>query len=183
MFELAGRELAAARMILDIGCGTGWWLERLAADERVTASLHGIEILDNRAESARQRVPHASISVADACELPYDDRSFDVVTMFTVLSSCGSRNQLAAMLREARRVTSSHGAMLVWEPRLPNPLNRNTVLVDPRPRPRDWTRVRSRTTTVLPPLARRLGRRTDQLYPLLAGIPLLRTHRLTCVWI
>lgn len=34
------------------------------------------------------------------------------------------------------------------------------------------------TATVLPPLARRLGRLTQSLYPVLAAIPPLRTHYL-----
>jgi hypothetical protein len=39
-------------------------------------------------------------------------------------------------------------------------------------------RTNLRTITLLPPLARRLGRFTPILYPMLSAIPILRTHYL-----
>ena len=42
---LAGPSLLTAGTILDVGCGTGWWLERLAADPRISARLHGVDLL------------------------------------------------------------------------------------------------------------------------------------------
>jgi hypothetical protein len=69
--------------------------------------------------------------------------------------------------------------ILIWEPRIPNPLNRNTLLVDRRllrhalP---DLT-LEVRSLTLLPPLARRLG---PGAYHRLARVPALHTHRLVC---
>ena len=42
-FALASPELAAARDILDVGCGSGWCLERLDADSHISAMLHGLK--------------------------------------------------------------------------------------------------------------------------------------------
>jgi SAM-dependent methyltransferase len=179
-FSLAGRELIGADAILDVGCGSGWWLQRLAGDDRVSAHLQGVELLPERAAAARSRVPMAAITIADARELPFDAGSFDVVTLFTVLSSLSGAADAERALREVRRVLRPGGTLLAWEPRARNPFNHNTVFIS-RPlleRALIGTRVEVQTLTVLPPLARRLGTRTTRLYPRLSRIALLRTHRL-----
>lgn len=180
VFGIAGRELRAAKTILDVGCGSGWWLEQLGGCSDVQAALHGVEILPERLASAQLRAPHAELLLADARELPFADERFDVVTMLTVLSSLGSLADAGQALREAWRVLSADGVLLVWEPRIPNPLNRSTVFI-PRAVFRNSLpahRTEARSTTLLPLLARSLGRATEAVYPGLAKIGLLRTHRL-----
>ncbi|MGA2930042.1 MAG: class I SAM-dependent methyltransferase [Solirubrobacteraceae bacterium] len=180
--SLAGDALASAAAVLDIGCGSGWWLERLATDAGVSASLYGLELLESRAAAARHRVPAAQITIGDARALPVADGSFDVSTLFTVLSSLATRADAERAVREARRVLRPRGALLIWEPRLTNPLNRNTISVAHGSLRGilAGTEIEARTTTVFPPLARRLGTRTEQLYPVLARVATLHTHRLMC---
>ena len=185
VFELAGSTVLSATRILDVGCGSGWWLERLAGDPRVSATLEGLELLPERQAAAAARVPAATITLGDARRLPYGNRRFDVVTMFTVLSSLASVSDALAAFGEALRVVGPSGVVLVWEPRLPNPLNRHTLSI-PGGMLREAagdSRAAARTTTVLPPLARRLGSRTDRLYPRLARVGILRSHRLVCVYV
>jgi glycosyltransferase involved in cell wall biosynthesis len=175
---VAGAELRAAEAVLDVGCGTGWWLERLSAMTR--ASLFGLDVLPERVEAAGHRTPGATVAVGDARALPFEDGRFGVVTMFTVLSSLGGEDDVRHALHEARRVLTPGGVLLIWEPRVPNPFNRHTLLID-RELVRDTladAEVGGRTTTLLPPLARRLGTRTDRLYPRLVRLAPLRTHHL-----
>jgi ubiquinone/menaquinone biosynthesis C-methylase UbiE len=184
VWSLAGPELAAARDVLDVGCGSGWWLAELAGDGRVSASLHGLDLLDRRVQAARERLgQRAHIASGDARGLPYDDASFDVVSLFTVLSSLAGPAEVKRVLGQAARVVRPGGVLLVWEPRVPNPLNRHTRLVS-------QALIRSelgaasyqvRTTTVVPALARRLGSRTPSVYRRLSRVRALRTHRLTAV--
>ncbi len=182
VFLVAGRELMDAGAILDVGCGSGWWLERMAGDDRVSARLEGVELLHERAVAAQGLVPTAAVTVADARELPFDAGSFDVVTLLTVLSSLSNAEDAERVLCEVRRVLRPGGALLIWEPRIRNPLNRATVFMG-RPlleRCLAGTRVQIRTITVLPALARRLGRSAGLLYAPLARIAPLRSHRLVC---
>ena len=161
--------------MLDAGCGTGWWLERLAAGGVPPERLYGVDLLGDRAAAAARRVPGATVLTADATSLPFDDARFTAVTLFVVLSSLPNAEAVGAVLEEARRVLAPGRPLLIWEPRIPS-ANRGTRWI------RRGELVRSlgqldadEALTVLPPLARRLGGRTAALYPRLAA---LRTHRL-----
>jgi ubiquinone/menaquinone biosynthesis C-methylase UbiE len=179
---LAGAELRSAAAVLDVGCGGGWWLAWLAGEPSIAARLHGIELLGDRVLAARERVASAAILAGDARRLPYEPASFEVVTLFTVLSSLPAEAEIALVLGEARRVLRPGGVLLVWEPRIPTPDNAHTLLVRRAVLETALAgmALSSRTTTLLPPLARRLGRHTDRLYPRLSALAPLRTHRLLC---
>jgi ubiquinone/menaquinone biosynthesis C-methylase UbiE len=164
--------------IADIGCGTGWWLEALAQRGIEGDRLHGVDLLPARVEAARRRVPQADLTVADAGALPWESNRFVLVTLFTVLSSMPSPDAQRRAIAEATRVLRPGGHLFVWEPRIPNPRNAATTFVR-----RSTLRealgqdAQARALTLLPPLARRLGRLSG-LYPIAARIPPLRSHRL-----
>jgi SAM-dependent methyltransferase len=163
--------------ILDAGCGNGWWLARLRDAGVAPKRLHGIELLEARARHAAAHVPGASVAAGDVRALPYGDGRFAAVFMLTVLSSMADPR---AGIAEAWRVLAPGGVLVVWEPRVPNPLNRDTRLVGAGLL-RDVTGAEpaARTLTLVPALARRLGPLTLAWYPRLAAVPMLRTHRLT----
>jgi hypothetical protein len=76
-------------------------------------------------------------------------------------------------------VVAPGGALLLYEPRLPNPRNRNTLLVRRTHLDKAGLCPRTeRALTLLPPLGRRLGPLTSLLHPVLSRVPALRTHRL-----
>jgi ubiquinone/menaquinone biosynthesis C-methylase UbiE len=165
--------------VLDIGCGSGWWLERLAEHGFSEHELSGIDASPSRVGAARLRVPEADVRVGDARSLPYETASIGLVLLMLVLSSLPDATSVENTLREARRVTAPEGVIVIWEPRVPNPFNAQTRLIRLRTLQRELgSELTVRTITVFPQLARRLGRRTEALYPLLARVPPLRTHRL-----
>jgi SAM-dependent methyltransferase len=162
--------------LLDAGCGTGWWLERLLAAGVAPERLHGLELDPGRVAAARVRAPGSTVVEGDLRALPYADGRFAGVFLLTVLSSTEDPRSAAA---EAWRVLAPGGVLVVWEPRVPNPLNRRTRVVD-RTLLREVTGAEAdgRTLTLVPALARRLGPLTAAWYPRLAALPPLRTHRL-----
>jgi ubiquinone/menaquinone biosynthesis C-methylase UbiE len=177
--RLAGPQLAGAGGILDAGCGTGWFLRALADAGVEPARLHGIDIQPERIAAAQRAVPGAAIETGDAQRLPFADESFTVVLQLTLLSSLGSHRDIREALGEGMRVLAPGGLLLVYEPRVPNPLNRHTLLVGNSDLDAAGVSPRQELSlTVLPALARRLGRRTGTGYERLARLPFLRTHRL-----
>jgi ubiquinone/menaquinone biosynthesis C-methylase UbiE len=178
LLRVAGPRLEDAK-VLDVGCGTGWWLRALREQGVAAERLHGLDILPSRARAAAAAAPGARVGVGDARRLPYPALGFDLVLLFTVLSSLKTRGDARAALAEAMRVLTPDGVLLCYEPRVPNPLNSSSRLISRKELERAlgsaWDEIH---LTVLPPLSRRLGRLTDRLYPRLARRGLLLTHRL-----
>ncbi|HEU5142884.1 MAG TPA: class I SAM-dependent methyltransferase [Solirubrobacterales bacterium] len=165
--------------LLDCGCGTGWLLEALAADGVSPRRLHGVDLDPERVAAAARRAPGATVRTADARSLPYPDGALAAVFHVVSLSSVGSEEAVREALVESRRVLAPGGVLAVYEPRLPNPFNRETRRV----RRADFAAAglalsEVRSLTLLPPLGRRLGGLTPRLHPRLSRLPALRSHRL-----
>ena len=177
--RLAASEIAGTGAILDMGCGRGWCLNALVEAGVPPERLHGVDIQPERVAAARQAVPGAEIAVGDAHNLRFPDESFALVLQFTLLSSLGSHGAIRKALGEGIRVLAPGGLLLIYEPRVPNPLNRNTLLIRGEDLAAAGVAPREQVSlTLVPAVARRLGRGTDRWYPRLARAPFLRTHRL-----
>lgn len=178
LHDLVGCEVRAGARVLDIGCGGGHWLAELASMGAAPGRLHGIDVAGKRTDAARRRVPGASVVTGDAAHLPWGGGRFGLVLLFTVLSSLRPAARVA-VLAEATRAIDRGGRLIVYEPRVPNPLNPATQHVGRRELERALgAPAVDVSLTVLPILARHLGRRTAGRYKLLSTIPALRSHRL-----
>jgi ubiquinone/menaquinone biosynthesis C-methylase UbiE len=179
LLEHAAAGLASGLAMLDVGCGTGWWLEALAEAGARPDALHGLDVDGERVQAAANRVPGAAVRTGNAEALPYPDATFALVTQIVVLSSLPSSEAVVGALCEARRVLAPGGTIAVYEPRVPNPFNRATRLLDDHELDRAGLAPRDGLSlTLAPPLGRRLGRLTPSLHPLLSRIGPLLTHRL-----
>jgi 23S rRNA (guanine745-N1)-methyltransferase len=89
-------------IVLDAGCGDGFYLGTLA--RRIGFDAHGIDISIPAVEAAARRYPESEWVVANADRfVPYADRSFSIV-----LSITARMNE-----SEFRRVLSDDGRLLV----------------------------------------------------------------------
>ncbi|MBC8077702.1 MAG: class I SAM-dependent methyltransferase [Chloroflexales bacterium] len=96
--------------ILDAGCGTGGnavFLQRYG-------SVVGIDIAPEAISYGAEHLP-AELARASVLDLPFADRSFDLVTSFDVLYHRAVPNELVA-LREVRRVLAPLGRLLIRLP-------------------------------------------------------------------
>ncbi len=85
--------------VLEVGCGTGLLLERIASFAR---HAEGVDLSPGMLAAARTR--GLKVAEASATLLPYDDESFDVTCSFKVLAHVADiRCALAEMTRVTRR--------------------------------------------------------------------------------
>jgi SAM-dependent methyltransferase len=96
----ASVRVADAR-VLDIGCGSGYFLHRFL--EYGARECHGVDLMEERIAAGRQRYPTLELRVGSATELPYPDGTFDLVTQFTCLSSILDDDVRLTVAGEMRR--------------------------------------------------------------------------------
>lgn len=91
--------------VLELGCGTGLILARVAefAKEAV-----GIDLSEGMAQRARDR--GLDVHIGSVCDLPFEDDRFDLAYSFKVLAHIPD---IEAAIREAARVTRPGGHLLL----------------------------------------------------------------------
>lgn len=170
--------------VLDAGCGDGAVLRDLQRYGAVAGDLHGIDLLPDRVERARELTPGAHIDAGDVQQLPYDDASFDLVLAFTLLTSVTDRAARKRVASELQRVTKPGGLIAVYDFWL-NPFNR-----DVRPIRRSTLRslfpaakITFNDTTLAPPVTRLVVKAPGGWVAcsLLEVIPFLRTHYIAAI--
>ncbi|MFL6201262.1 MAG: class I SAM-dependent methyltransferase [Thermoanaerobaculia bacterium] len=163
----------AGKRVLEVGCGSGNWLEMLAG-----AALSGIELDPGRAAGAAARFPGADIRTGDASSLPWASGSFDVVLQSTVFSSILDPGMRRAVASEMLRVLAPDGAILWYDFFVDNPSNSHVRGVRRREIEALFPgcRVALRRATLAPPLARRIVPVSWKLAALLESLRVLDTH-------
>lgn len=109
--EFAG--IGDARRVLDVGCGPGALLAELAS-RLGGESVAGVDPSASFVEAARARNPGATVALASAEQLPFDDETFDAALAQLVVHFM--RDPVRG-LSEMRRVTHRGGAVAacVWD--------------------------------------------------------------------
>jgi ubiquinone/menaquinone biosynthesis C-methylase UbiE len=140
--------------VLDVGCGTGIWLEAYAA---AGATCTGIDLSPAMLDVAARRLGNrAKLELADATNMPFGDGAFDIVVASLLLHELdpGTRTTI---LDEMRRVLSHNGRIMI---------------VDYRVGPLRWKGRLSRTLSVLSErVAGRSHHRYWRTYLRMGGLP------------
>lgn len=173
----AGALPLAGQAIADIGCGTCQWLAEFVRWGAAPAHLHGIDLLEERIDAARARVPDADLRCGDARHLPWSDAGFDLVTQFTVFSSMPVDMQ-RGIAREMLRVLRPGGHILWYDCRYSNPARAAVRGLNRRDIARLFPNcsIRSSVTTLMPPLSRFIARRSHALAAALESLRVTCTH-------
>jgi len=174
----AGLLPVGERRVLDVGCGTGGVLAGFQHWGAKLKHLVGVDLLTERICMAQQSYPEIRFQQSNAEALPFSDSSFDLVVIYTVLSSVLSTRMRLNIVRQVTRVLRPGGAIVWYDFRVRNPLNPQVRGITRRALTRllPGFELRLQPVTLLPQLARRLGPTTPWLYPLLSALWFLRTH-------
>jgi ubiquinone/menaquinone biosynthesis C-methylase UbiE len=171
------RPLSQCR-VLDVGCGhgglLGWFHERGVKAE----NLYGVDLLPKRIRIARETFPAFTFLEGNAEQLPFADDWFDLVSVFTVFSSILDVAMAKSVVRNIERILTTRGVVVWYDMRYPNPWNA-AIRAMTKSRIRELFpsfELQLESSTLLPPIAYRLGQLTDRTYPLLASIPIMRSH-------
>lgn len=96
--------------ILDVGCGTGSFLEFY---QRYTHQLYGIDTSPAMMDIARQRLGReVDLHLGSAAEMPYPDNYFDLIVSMLVLHEMDHPIRLA-VLEEMKRILKPDGKILL----------------------------------------------------------------------
>jgi ubiquinone/menaquinone biosynthesis C-methylase UbiE len=114
---VARAALGPGRRALELGCGTGVFLEKVA---RSGALIHGLDLSEELLAKARARLgafANVTLDQGNAEQMPYEDQAFDAVYGSSVLHHL----DLDAALREVHRVLRPGGRLVFAEPNILNP--------------------------------------------------------------
>jgi ubiquinone/menaquinone biosynthesis C-methylase UbiE len=175
-----GGEMATGRKVLDAGCGEGAVLRDFIRYGARPRDCSGVDLLSGRIETARDLAPHMSFVCANAEELRFDDGSFDLVLLFTMLSSVPDQDMRKRIAGECLRVLGPDGFILYYDFCFDNPKNpdvtgiKRSELASLFP----GCTIELKRTTLAPPIARRLAPFSPVFCQLLEKAPFLCTHHL-----
>jgi SAM-dependent methyltransferase len=96
-----------ARLILDVGCGTGVILDELV--HKYTTSPHGLDINPKYLDIAKRKLVKISLTQGDAHHLPFKNQQFDATICHFLLMWVSDPLQV---VEEMARVTRPGGAVL-----------------------------------------------------------------------
>ena len=169
------------KQILDVGCGTGYWLREFiqwGADPR---KVMGIDLVTDRVVQARALCPDAvRIDCGSAAQLAFSDATFDLVTQFTVFTSVLDFDMKQRIAAEMRRVVKPDGVILWYDYYVNNPWNPDVRGIPKREIAQLFPgcRLDLRRVTLVPPVARFLAPYSWLLCYALARLPYCCTHYL-----
>jgi ubiquinone/menaquinone biosynthesis C-methylase UbiE len=181
MLSRYGVDSLKEKRVLDIGCGTGYWLREFLQWGALPENVFGIDLLPERIEEARKLCPHTvSLECGNAAALDFLDSSFDLVLQSTVFTSILDPEMSQRIAAEMLRVLKPGGFVLWYDFFADNPRN-----PDVRGVRRSEIRqlfpgceIHLRRITLAPPIGRFVGRYSPLLYTLLSRTRILCTHYL-----
>ena len=171
------------KIILDVGCASGNKLKLFTQLGFIESNIYGIDIRKKNIEEALLKSPRSHFSVMDARKMLYSDNKFDFINLFTLFSSIISQNNRQKVVMELLRVLKPGGHILYYDLRYNNPFNPNIKSMTEKNINSLFSglTIEKKNITLLPPLARNLGRFTNSFYPLFSKISFLNTHFLCLI--
>jgi SAM-dependent methyltransferase len=169
------------KRVLDIGCGTGGTLLPMLYYGFQPENCFGVDLLNDRIVKARRRLPNMTFACCSAENIPFEKGTFDLVMMFTCLSSVLDNGIRRRICEESIAMLRPGGSVLIYDMRVNNPFNKGVRAVTLHELKGYFSGLKfsSKTLTLVPQLGRLIGPYSMTLCSILAFVPFLRTHRVT----
>lgn len=99
--------------VLDVGCGNG---VNLPIAKMLPVEYHGLDYAEKTIETARKNYPSVHFHVGDAFNMQFEDASFDMVILSSVLILYKDQKDQLKLIRECLRVLKPSGVLVlvVW---------------------------------------------------------------------
>jgi len=107
-------ELNQGMNVLDVGCGTGTILRRMA--DACPVNGFGIDMSENMIEEAKRKCPEMDLQLSRCEETPFADNTFDVITTCMAYHHFSDK---AGFIKEAARIIKPGGSLYLADPRFP----------------------------------------------------------------
>ena len=107
-------DLPPGAAVLDVGCGTGALLKRLADKSNIAG--YGIDAEEKMIAEAKKKCPEMRFDISRCDSLPYGDGSFDIVIACMAYHHFDNK---AGFAGEAARVIKPGGVLYIVDPRFP----------------------------------------------------------------
>ncbi len=108
-------KLSKFNSILDLGCGTGYWLRTIAEVRGSSEGLKGVDLSEERIEQVKRIDKDIKWIKADMCALPFEDESFDFITAFVSFMFLTKEKDLKKAVLEVARVLRNDGFFLFYD--------------------------------------------------------------------
>lgn len=111
--------LKPAFKVLDVGCGTGYLLQKMSASQAIQG--YGIDIEQNMIKIAKENCRDMTIETSACDETPFDDNIFDILTACMAYHHFSDKK---GFIREAARILKKGGFLYIVDPRFPFPVRK-----------------------------------------------------------
>jgi len=167
------------KKLLEVGCGSGWNLLEFLRLGFQPGNLIGNDLIDNRVEQARNRLPpDLKIIAGNALDLKLENESFDIVFQSTVFSSILDENLQKDLAKKMWDFLKPGGGILWYDFIYNNPHNKDVIGI-PSKKVKElfpYGKLKKWRTTLAPPLSRIVTKIHPAFYALFNFFPFLRTH-------
>jgi len=170
--------------ILEIGCGSGFWLREFVRWGAQPENIFGIDLLPERVATAKRLCPAGvTIKCQSASNLQGLPAPFDLILQSTVFTSILSREMKMQVASEMLSALDNKGAILWYDFHMNNPTNADVRGIK-RNEIEELFRgcsVHLQKITLAPPIGRSLARVSPKLYGLASAIKPLCSHYLAII--